>query len=187
MATVYTGKTVGFMPDNIDTDQIIPKNYLKSIEKTGFGKFAFAEWRYDESGNEIADFPFNKKENKDATILITGENFGCGSSREHAAWALQELGLHVIIAGSYSDIFFANWLNCGHWAVIAARDVREKLAKKEQHLTVDIEKQIITCGADTYPIELVEGSALKMQREGDFISEAERYVDEITNYEQERA
>ncbi len=183
MATVYTGKTVGFLVDNIDTDQIIPKNYLKSIEKTGFGKFAFAEWRYDESGEEIADFPFNQAENKGATILITGDNFGCGSSREHAAWALQELGLHVIVAGSYSDIFFANWLNCGHWAVIASQEIREKLAGKQQELTVDIEKQTITVGQESFPIELVSGSALKMQREGDFISEAEKYAEDIAKYE----
>ncbi|GBU11111.1 3-isopropylmalate dehydratase small subunit [Erysipelotrichaceae bacterium] len=183
MATVYSGKTVGFMPDNIDTDQIIPKNYLKSIEKTGFGTFAFAEWRYDEKGVEIADFPFNQVQNKEATILITGENFGCGSSREHAAWALQELGLHVIIAGSYSDIFFNNWLNCGHWAIIAPKEVRIELAKEQQFLTVDLKAQVITVGAIDYPITLVEGSYLKMQREGDFISEAEAYSQAIDSYE----
>ncbi|MGL5041837.1 MAG: 3-isopropylmalate dehydratase small subunit [Culicoidibacterales bacterium] len=183
MATVYKGKTVGFMRDNIDTDQIIPKNYLKSIEKTGFGEYAFAEWRYKEDGTEVVDFVFNQAANKDATILITGDNFGCGSSREHAAWALQELGLHVIIAGSYSDIFVTNWLNCGHWAIIASPAVRTKIAQANQMITVDIKAKTVIVGSEHYDILLVEGSYLKMQREGDFISEAEAYDQAISSYE----
>lgn len=186
MSTVYTGKTVAMMRDNIDTDQIIPKDYLKSIEKTGFGQYAFAEFRYDAQKNPIPDFPFNMEENKSATILISGENFGCGSSREHAAWALQELGLHVIIAGSYSDIFFNNWINCGHWAVIADRELREEMAKKQSEITVDIENAKLHFNGNVYPIELVEGSLKKMQREGDFISEAEAYELEIQKYEKEK-
>lgn len=174
------------MRDNIDTDQIIPKDYLKSIEKTGFGKYAFAEFRYDMHGAEIADFPFNMEKNKAATILVTGDNFGCGSSREHAAWALQELGLHVIVAGSYSDIFFNNWINCGHWAVIAKRSVREKMAQAEGEVTVDIEKQMLYFQGKTYPLTLVEGSLKKMQREGDFISEAEAYGALIQRYEEKK-
>lgn len=184
MSTVYTGKTIGMMRDNIDTDQIIPKDYLKSIEKTGFGQYAFAEFRYDNQRNPIPNFPFNMEENKEATILITGENFGCGSSREHAAWALQELGLHVIIAGSYSDIFFNNWLNCGHWAVIADRELREKMAQKQTEITIDIENQKIVFENQVYDLKLVDGSLKKMQREGDFISEAETYEQQITMYEQ---
>lgn len=185
MSTRYTGKTVGLMRDNIDTDQIIPKNYLKSIEKTGFGPYAFAEFRYDDQGREIASFPLNKEVNKDATILVTGDNFGCGSSREHAAWALQELGLHVIIAGSYSDIFFNNWINCGHIAVIAEREIREAMANEQSEVTVDIEKRILLFNERAYPMELVEGSLEKMQREGDFIREAEMYSDAIEKYEKD--
>lgn len=186
MQSIYTGKTVGMMRDNIDTDQIIPKDYLKSIEKTGFGQYAFAEFRYDENNKPITNFPFNMEKNREATILITGENFGCGSSREHAAWALQELGLHVIVAGSYSDIFFNNWVNCGHWAVIADRSLREEMAKQQTEITVDLERSEIVFQGKSHKIELVSGSLKKMQRDGDFISEAEAYQAEIEQFEQKK-
>ena len=111
--TKYEGTIVPIMNNNIDTDQLIPKQYLKSVEKTGFGKHVFDEWRYNEDGSDNMDFNLNKPEYKNGTILITGENFGCGSSREHAAWALQDYGIHVIVAGGYSGIFYMNWLNNG--------------------------------------------------------------------------
>ncbi|MGL4590017.1 MAG: 3-isopropylmalate dehydratase small subunit [Mycoplasmatales bacterium] len=184
MATKYSGKIVTLMRDNIDTDQIIPKNYLKSVEKTGFGDFAFAEWRYDDEGQPISDFIFNQENAKECSVFVTGDNFGCGSSREHAAWALQELGLHVIVAGSYSDIFFNNWLNCGHWAVLATADVRAKLSETQEIVEVDIERRLITCGTESFPIELVTQSFEQMQRDGDFISETEQYLTQIQAYEQ---
>ena len=104
--TKFQGTIVPIMNDNIDTDQLIPKQYLKSTEKTGFGKYLFDEWRYNEDGSDNLNFNLNKAEYKKGTILITGENFGCGSSREHAAWALQDYGFHVIVAGGYSGIFY---------------------------------------------------------------------------------
>lgn len=102
---IHKGQTVALMNDNIDTDQIIPKTFLKRIEKTGFGEFLFDEWRYLPNRKPNPDFPLNAPSRKNATILVTGENFGCGSSREHAAWALLDYGFRVIIAGGYSDIF----------------------------------------------------------------------------------
>ena len=126
----YVGKVVSIINDNIDTDILIPKQYLKSVKKTGFGKFVFAPWRYDENNNEIEDFVLNKDEFKDASILVTGENFGCGSSREHAAWALQDYGIKVIIAGGYSDIFYNNWLNNGNIPIILGKTEREIIAQK---------------------------------------------------------
>ena len=104
--TKYEGTIVPIMNDNIDTDQLIPKQYLKSIEKTGFGQYVFDEWRYNEDRTDNMDFNLNKPEYRTGTILITGDNFGCGSSREHAAWALQDYGFHVIVAGGYSGIFY---------------------------------------------------------------------------------
>ena len=109
--TKYEGTIVPIMNDNIDTDQLIPKQYLKSIEKTGFGDYVFDEWRYNEDGTDNMNFNLNKPEYKKGTILITGDNFGCGSSREHAAWALQDYGFHVIVAGGYSGIFYMNKLS----------------------------------------------------------------------------
>lgn len=98
---------------NIDTDQIIPKQFLKRIERTGFGQFLFFNWRFDDEGNERADFALNEPKYENSTVLIAGENFGCGSSREHAPWALLDYGFKVIIAPSFADIFYNNSLKNG--------------------------------------------------------------------------
>ena len=110
---VHNGKTVALTNNNIDTDQIIPKVFLKRIEKTGFGAFVFDEWRFLKNGDPNPEFPLNDADRQEATILVTGDNFGCGSSREHAAWALKDYRFRVIIAGSYSDIFYMNSLKNG--------------------------------------------------------------------------
>ena len=127
----YEGRIVPIMYDNIDTDQLIPKQFLKSIKRTGFGDFVFDEWRYNEDRSNNVEFNLNKPEYKAGTILITGENFGCGSSREHAAWALQDYGFEVIIAGSYSDILSMNWLNNGHLPIKSTQSEREELLNLE--------------------------------------------------------
>jgi len=103
---------------NVDTDMIIPKVYLKTIKRTGLGTALFAEQRYDESGAEVADFVLNKAPYRDATILVAGENFGCGSSREHAPWALLDYGIRCIIAPSFADIFFNNTFKNGILPVV---------------------------------------------------------------------
>lgn len=156
--TVYTATTVPVMADNIDTDIIIPKQYLKSIFKTGFGEFAFDPWRYHEDRSLNMDFALNQAQYQGAGILITGENFGCGSSREHAAWALQDAGLRVIIAGGYSDIFYNNWLNNGNLPIVLAKEVREALANlaPEQSITIDLEKKEVQALGNIYPFEIGE-------------------------------
>ncbi|PTK52604.1 3-isopropylmalate dehydratase small subunit, partial [Staphylococcus nepalensis] len=106
--TQYTGKTAILFHDNIDTDQIIPKVHLKGVSKTGLGPYAFDEWRYLEDGSDNPEFELNQPHYKVASILITDANFICGSSREHAAWALTDYGLNIIIAGRFSDIFYLN-------------------------------------------------------------------------------
>ncbi|WP_106495138.1 3-isopropylmalate dehydratase small subunit [Lentibacillus sp. Marseille-P4043] len=98
---------------NVDTDQIIPKQFLKRIERTGFGQFLFYHWRFDDEGNKREDFELNKSKYDGASILIAGENFGCGSSREHAPWALLDYGFQVVIAPSFADIFYNNALKNG--------------------------------------------------------------------------
>lgn len=156
--TQYTSTVVAVMHDNIDTDIIIPKNYLKSIFKTGFGEFVFDPWRYHEDRSPNMDFPLNQPQYRGAGILVTGDNFGCGSSREHAAWALQDAGLRVIIAGGYSDIFYNNWLNNGNLPIVLPREVRETLAAlpPDEAVTVDLEQcKIITADA-TYPFDIAE-------------------------------
>lgn len=109
--TTLTGKAAYIKLSNIDTDMIIPKQYLKTIKRTGLGKFLFAEMRYDQKGDEIEDFILNQEPG--IKILITGENFGCGSSREHAPWALLDFGIKAVIAPSFADIFYNNCFKNG--------------------------------------------------------------------------
>ena len=111
--TTHTGTCVAIGLANIDTDQIIPKQFLKRIERTGYGEFLFWDWRFDHENRERSDFPLNRPERKAASILITGPNFGCGSSREHAPWSLLDYGFRVIIAPSFADIFYSNSLKTG--------------------------------------------------------------------------
>ncbi|WP_099159729.1 3-isopropylmalate dehydratase small subunit [Virgibacillus ndiopensis] len=109
----HTGLVYPLNRTNVDTDQIIPKQFLKRIERTGFGQFLFYHWRFDDEGKKRPDFALNKAEYNDASILIAGENFGCGSSREHAPWALLDYGFRVVIAPSFADIFYNNALKNG--------------------------------------------------------------------------
>lgn len=111
-----TGTICPIDANDVDTDQIIPKQYLKRIDRTGFGPFAFAEWRYHEDGSEKPDFPMNRPEHQGASILLAGRNFGSGSSREHAPWAIEDAGFQAIIAESFADIFRNN---CGNVGIIA--------------------------------------------------------------------
>ena len=116
--TTLTGVAVPLNMINVDTDKIIPKNYLKTIKRTGLGKYAFAEMRYDESGREKPDFVLNQGPFRKATIMVAGNNFGCGSSREHAPWALLDFGIKCVIAPSFADIFFNNTFKNGILPVI---------------------------------------------------------------------
>lgn len=183
--TVYTATTVPVMADNIDTDIIIPKQYLKSIFKTGFGEFAFDPWRYHEDRRLKEEFPLNQPQYQGAGILITGENFGCGSSREHAAWALQDAGLRVVIAGGYSDIFYNNWLNNGNLPIVLPHDVREKLAAlpPSQAITVDLENKVVRVGEDSYAFEIGEDWRQRLLKGQDSISLTLLHEEAIATYE----
>jgi len=134
---------------NIDTDMIIPKRFLKSIQRTGFGVSLFDEMRYNRDGSEIEDFVLNKPQYRSAQILIAGDNFGCGSSREHAPWALDDFGIKVIISTSFADIFFNNSFKNGMLPIVLPQeqvDVLMKDAEKGENarMTVDLETQEIT-------------------------------------------
>ncbi|MDQ0257271.1 3-isopropylmalate/(R)-2-methylmalate dehydratase small subunit [Evansella vedderi] len=132
---------------NIDTDQIIPKQFLKRIERQGFGQFLFYNWRFDDDGIRREDFSLNDPKYDNASILVAGENFGCGSSREHAPWALQDYGFKIIIAPSYADIFYNNCVKNGILAIKLSEKGVEQLIEKAEtstyELTVDLEKQVI--------------------------------------------
>ena len=146
--TRLTGVAAPLPVKNVDTDMLIPKQFLKGITRTGLGKHLFHEFRFDEKGKEIADFALNKAPWRKASILISGENFGCGSSREHAPWALLDFGIRCIIAPSFADIFYNNCFKNGILPVILPKaDVDALRADVEKApgatLVVDLESQVI--------------------------------------------
>ncbi len=134
---------------NIDTDMIIPKQFLKTIKRSGLGVHAFDEMRYDDDGNEIPDFVLNKPAYRNAEIIIAGDNFGCGSSREHAPWALNDFGIKVIISTSFADIFYNNSFKNGMLPIVLPEAEVQALMEDASNganarLTVDLENQEIT-------------------------------------------
>jgi 3-isopropylmalate/(R)-2-methylmalate dehydratase small subunit len=143
---------------NVDTDAIIPKQFLKSIKRSGFGPYLFDEWRYKDHGEPgmdcstrplNQDFVMNQPRYKGAQVLLAKENFGCGSSREHAPWAIEDYGFHVIIAPSFADIFYGNCYKNGILPIVASHEIVEKLfaectATEGYHLNVDLESQTVT-------------------------------------------
>lgn len=147
--TTTTGVVMPIDRTNIDTDAIIPKQFLKRIERTGFGEFLFYEFRYDEKDQPIEDSVFNQPRYANASVLISRANFGCGSSREHAPWALEDYGFKVIIAPSFADIFFNNCFNNGILPIKLDADYVDQLFKNTYaqpgyKLTVNLEDQTIT-------------------------------------------
>jgi 3-isopropylmalate/(R)-2-methylmalate dehydratase small subunit len=145
---IHTGLVAPLERANVDTDQIIPKQFLKRIERTGFGQFLFYDWRYLSDGQLNPDFVLNESRFLGASILITGKNFGCGSSREHAPWALAEFGFRVIIAPSLADIFANNCLKNGLLPIeLSQADVSELTSRARQieqyQLTVDLVRKIV--------------------------------------------
>ena len=147
--TTLTGVAAPLPMINVDTDMIIPKQFLKTIKRTGLGVGLFSEMRYDENGAENPDFVLNKPAYKGARILVAGENFGCGSSREHAPWALLDFGIRCVIAPSYADIFYNNCFKNGILPITLPQEEIDKLMEDASRganatLTVDLEAQIIS-------------------------------------------
>ena len=146
--TTLTGVPAPMDMINIDTDMIIPKQFLKSIERTGFGKSLFFEMRYRDDGSENPDFVLNKPQYRDAKVLIAGDNFGCGSSREHAPWALLDFGITCVIAPSFADIFYNNCFKNGILPIKLPKEDVDKLLDDAERganatLTIDLEAQTI--------------------------------------------
>ena len=134
---------------NIDTDMIIPKQFLKTIKRTGLGKNLFFELRYDDKGNEIKDFILNNKPHNNSKILITGKNFGCGSSREHAPWALLDFGITCVISSSYADIFYNNCFKNGILPIILEEEIIKELSEysnRKEEIIIDLKEQKIIYG-----------------------------------------
>src|SRR5687767_13492988 len=149
----HTGRVALLDRAHVDTDQIIPKQFLKRIERDGFGEFLFNDWRYLPDGTPDPSFSLNDPRYRGASILITGKNFGCGSSREHAPWALADYGFRAIVAPSFADIFANNCMKNGLLPVVLAEAEVAEIARRARaaegyQLTVDLERRAVEDGAD---------------------------------------
>jgi 3-isopropylmalate/(R)-2-methylmalate dehydratase small subunit len=192
--TSLTGAAAPLDRINVDTDQITPKQYLKSIGRTGFGKFLFADWRYQDGDlkRPRPDFVLNQPRYRDAKILVTRDNFGCGSSREHAAWALTDFGIRCVIASSFGDIFYNNSLKNGLLPAIVEDSEAERLIREiESHpglqVKVDLREQVISTDSGFSVRFRVSPEAKRKLLEGlDDISQTLLHEREITDFEQRR-
>ena len=168
---------------NVDTDQIVPKQFLKLVQKSGFGKFLFYNWRFDENENEKTDFILNDSKYDDSKILIAGDNFGCGSSREHAVWALQDYGFSVIIAPSFADIFFSNCFKNGILPISLDQEIVNSLYTENGLIHVDLEKQLILTDSREISFK-IDSHKKKILLEGlDDIAQTFQLEDKISEFE----
>jgi 3-isopropylmalate/(R)-2-methylmalate dehydratase small subunit len=169
---------------NVDTDQIIPKQFLKLVQKSGFGKFLFFNWRYDENKNLKSNFILNDSKYDGSKILVTGDNFGCGSSREHAVWALDDYGFSVIISSSFADIFFSNCFKNGILPISLDSKTVEKLLQETNPVEVDLENQIIKTSSENISFE-INSHKKKILLEGlDDIAQTFQFEDKICEFEE---
>lgn len=170
---------------NVDTDQIVPKQFLKLVQKSGFGKFLFYNWRYDDQEHLKSDFILNDTKYKNSKILVVGDNFGCGSSREHAVWALQDYGFSVIIAPSFADIFYSNCFKNGLLPIILDAKIVEKLQQETGEIEVDLENQIIKTSSETISFA-IDLHKKKILLEGlDDIAQTLLYEKKISEFEKQ--
>lgn len=172
---------------NVDTDQIIPKQFLKLIQKSGYGDFLFYDWRFDHSGNPKKQFVLNDPKYKERQVLLTRDNFGCGSSREHAVWALFDYGIRVIIASSFADIFYNNCFKKGLLPIILSKNEIEYLFnlvdEKDATVEVSLQKQTVSLSEKTINFD-IDSTRKKMLLEGtDEISYTLSFNNQILNYE----
>ena len=168
---------------NVDTDQIVPKQFLKLVQKSGFGKFLFYNWRFNENEVPNPDFVLNDPSYENSKVLVAGDNFGCGSSREHAVWALQDFGFSVIIAPSFADIFFSNCFKNGILPITLDSKTVEKLQHENSPIDVDLQNQVIKTVNDEIHFE-IDPHKKKILLEGlDDIAQTLQFQDKITNFE----
>jgi 3-isopropylmalate/(R)-2-methylmalate dehydratase small subunit len=172
---------------NIDTDMIIPKQFLKTIKRTGLGKNLFFEMRYDDKGNEVKEFILNQEPHNQSKILIAGKNFGCGSSREHAPWALLDFGITCVISSSYADIFYSNCFKNGILPIILPEERIKELSeysKRKEEISVDLKEEKIIFGNSEIKFD-VDPFKKKCLLEGlDDIALSLAKKEKITNFEE---
>jgi len=187
----HTGLVAPLDRANVDTDQIIPKQFLKRIERTGFGQFAFYDWRFNADGTTNAEFVLNQPRYKNASVLVAAKNFGCGSSREHAPWALADYGFKTIIAPTFADIFYNNSLKNGLLLVkLPEAEVDQLLANAKNdnyRLTVDLEQKRVSDDHGFSASFEIDDFRRRCLLEGlDDIGLTLRFAENISEYEQKR-
>lgn len=197
---VFSGLAVPLDSANVDTDQIIPKQFLRSVRRTGFGAFLFDEWRYLDRGElgmdcatrrQNPDFVLNNPKWRGAQILLARDNFGCGSSREHAVWALAEYGFRAVIASSFSPIFFGNAVQNGLLAAAVDKADMDALfanayCDNPAKITMDLQKQTATCNGKDYPFAINAEDKRRLLQGLDAIGETLNRADDIRAYEKWR-
>jgi 3-isopropylmalate/(R)-2-methylmalate dehydratase small subunit len=170
---------------NVDTDQIVPKQFLKLVQKSGFGKFLFYNWRYDDHEHLKSDFILNDPKYQNSKILVAGDNFGCGSSREHAVWALLDYGFSVIVSTSFADIFYSNCFKNGLLPIILNGKIVEKLQRETGEVEVNLENQVIKTSSETIPFD-IDSHKKKILLEGlDDIAQTLLYEKQISDFEKQ--
>jgi len=168
---------------NVDTDQIVPKQFLKSVQKTGFGKYLFFDWRYDKDQKPKSDFILNNPKYYGSKILLTKDNFGCGSSREHAVWALHDYGFRVVISTSFADIFYNNCFKNGILPIrLESKDVNE-LFEKNSEIEIDLANQTIKTKSSIIHFEIEDYRKKNLLHGNDEIDLTLQYENRISEYE----
>ena len=170
---------------NVDTDQIIPKQFLKSITKSGFGRFLFYDWRFDHDGKPKDNFVLNNSRYENSQILVTNENFGCGSSREHAVWALKDFGFNVIISPSFADIFYSNCFKNGVLPIILDIEKIHKLLQFEDKVELDLDSQKITLLDESINFEIDSHRKIRLLKGLDEIDLTLKEDEKIEKFENE--
>lgn len=189
--TKHTGIAAAMDRSNVDTDQIIPKQFLKRIERTGFGQFLFFDWRFHPDGSENAEFELNQPRFREASVLVGRKNFGNGSSREHAVWALDDYGFRCVIAESFADIFYNNCSKNGVLPVVLTTEevqtIHENIASEEGYqLTVDLESNKVTDGQGFEASFTIDDFRRQCFLQGlDHIALTMKHEEKITQYEKE--
>lgn len=186
--TAITATACPLRAENVDTDQIIPARYLTTVTRAGLGKGLFADWRVDANGQPRPDFPLNQSQYAGAAILVTGRNFGCGSSREHAPWAIKDAGFEVVVSSYFADIFYNNSLKNGLLlAAVSPPALSELLDMIEEtpstSIRVDLLAQTVSLGAQVYPFEIDPYRKLCLAEGLDDLSYLLRHEPQITAYE----
>jgi 3-isopropylmalate/(R)-2-methylmalate dehydratase small subunit len=187
--TTLTGIAAPLALINVDTDMIIPKQYLKTIKRTGLGKHLFDEMRFTPEGKEIPDFVLNREPYRHASILVSGDNFGCGSSREHAPWALNDFGIRCVIAPSFADIFYNNCFQNGMLPLKLPKDQVDQLmedAKAGREITVDLQNQIVKAGNKQFSFQIDSFRRDCLLKGLDAIGLTLQHEGEITSFEKTR-